>query len=90
MPMPRSIRCCAVGGVHAGAPVDLALDQTRLQQRRVEAIARMGEVRSRRRRPQPWVDADEQQPQPGPDEIVDRGIAVRLQLGSCEWHGRRP
>ena len=79
-----------VGVVHASPTVDPALDQARLQQCRIEAIAGMCEVGPRRRRPQPRVDADEQQPQTRSDEIVDGGIAVRLQLRSRESHERRP
>src|SRR5262245_65394206 len=47
----------------------------------------MGEVRRRRRRPQPGIDPDEQQPQPGSDEIGNGGIAEALQLGPGESHG---
>ena len=84
MPIPRPIRWARSASSMPAPAVDRALDHARLQQRRVEAIARMGEVGPRRRRPQPRVDADEQQPQTRSDEIVDRGVAVRLQLGSRE------
>ena len=60
-----------------------------MPQRRIEAVAGMGEVGRRGRRPQPGVDADEQQLQSRSDEVGHRGVAKRLQLGSRETHDRR-
>ena len=54
---------------HPRPAVDDPIDHPAAQQRRVEAVAGVGEVGGRGRRPQPGVDADEQQAQAGPDQI---------------------
>ena len=87
MPMPRLDEVAPVVVGEPGAAVDVAVDDPGPPQRRVEAVARVGEVGRRRRRPQPGVDPDEQQPQSGADEVRDRRVAERLQLGPREPHG---
>ena len=67
--------------------VDVAVDDPRPPQRRIEAVAGMGEVGLRRRRPQPRVDPDEEEAQVRTDEIRNRRVAKGLQLGSGEAHG---
>ena len=71
---------------HARGPVDLELDDPSPGQRRVEAIAGMGEVGVDSRRPQPRVDAREQQTQIGPEQIIDLPATEGLQLGAREPH----
>ncbi len=68
--------------------IDVTIDHARQPQRRVEPVARMGEVRLRRRRPQPRIDADEQQAQPRSDEIGHGGVSERLELLAGETHRR--
>jgi hypothetical protein len=53
-------------------------------QRRPEPVAATGEVGIDRRGPQTGVDADEQQPQIGAEQIVDRRPVERLELGPAE------
>jgi hypothetical protein len=55
-------------------------------QRRVEAIGGVREVGFDRSRPEAGIDADEQQPEPGPNEIVDLVAPELLQLGTREPH----
>ena len=86
MPMPRSMRYGAVVVGHADAAIDVPVDHAGPPQRRVEAVAGVGEVRRRRRRPQAGVDADEEQPQARADEVGHRCVAERLQLGPGEPH----
>ena len=60
--------------------IDLVIGETRLVQRRPEAVARSCERRIHRGRPQPRVDADDEQLQPGGigrQNIVDRIRVVR-------------
>ena len=70
----------AVGVGHAGPPVDRPLDDARLQQRRIEAVSRVGEVGLCGCRPEPGVDPDEQQTQAGPDQVGNDRVAERLEF----------
>ena len=65
---------------HPGDPIDLVFGDSGSGQRRIEAIGGMREVGSNRGRPQARVDADEQQPEPRPHEIVDLAPPECLQL----------
>ena len=82
---PDEVGAVVVG--HARATVDRAIDHARSQQRRIEAVAGMGEVGLRRGGPQTGVDPDEQQPQPRTDEVGHDRVAVGLELGPREAHG---
>ena len=84
---PDQVPAVRVG--HAGTTVDHPVDHPGAQQGRVEPVARVGEVGRRGGGPQPGVDADEQQPQAGPDEVGDRGVTERLELGPAEAHAGR-
>ena len=77
----------AVCVAHPDASVDHPVDDAGESERRIETVARMGEVGRRGGRPQPRVDADEQQSKTGPDEVGHRRAAERLQLGPGETHG---
>jgi hypothetical protein len=76
----------AVGIGHPGDPIDLVLGDAGRGQRRIEAVGRMREVGFDRGRPQAGVDADKQQPESRPDEIVDLMAAEGLQLQTREPH----
>ena len=90
MPMPRATRYARSSSVIPARPVDVAIDDPGPQQRRVEPVAGVGEVGLGGGGPQPGVDADEQQPEAGPDQVGDRGVAVRLELGPGESHQLNP
>ena len=92
IPMPRPMQVRAIGVGHARVTRSTSRSMIAgSAQRRIEAVARVGEVRvDRRGRPQARVDPDEQQPQPGTDAGRATGcIPERLQLGSREPHGGR-
>ena len=80
----------AIGVDHPGDPIDLVVGDAGQRQRRIEAVGGMREVGFDRGRPQARVDADEQQPQPRPDEVVDLLTAVLLELRTREPHARDP
>ena len=80
----------AIGIGHPGDPIDLVIGDAGRGQRRIEAIGGMREVGFDRGRPQARVDADEQQPEPRPHEIVDLAAPERLQLQTREPHARDP
>ena len=65
-----------------------------LQQRGVEAVAGVGEVGLRGGGPEAGVDADEEQPQVGPEQVGHLRVAERLELGPREaaafGHGGQP
>ena len=63
MPMPRERRCVAVVVGHPGRRVDRPLDDPGREQRGVEAVDRVREVRLGRGGPEAGVDADEEQPE---------------------------
>ena len=78
-----------VGTVVIGHPcsaIDLVLDDPGAEQRRVEPVSWVGEVRLGHRRPQSRVDADDQQAQARADQVGHHGIASGLELGACEPH----
>ena len=65
---------------HAGGGVDAPLEDPGEGERGIEAVDRVGEVGLRRGGPQPRVDADEEQPAAGSEQVGDLGVAVGLQL----------
>jgi hypothetical protein len=69
---------------HAARRVDHGRRDPGAVQGRPEPVAAAGEVRIHRRRPQARVDADEQQPDVGAEQVVDRRPVERLQLGAAE------
>ena len=74
-----------------GGLVDRPLDDAGLQQRGVEAVDRVREVGLGGGGPQPGVDADEQQPHVGAEQVGHERAAVGLQLGLGEaGHGEEP
>src|SRR5690606_5061843 len=85
-PDPALAQVGPVLGGHPRAGVDRARDDAGAQQRGVEAVARVREVRPGGGGPQPGVDADEEQAEPGADHVGDGAVAEGLQLGSGESH----
>ena len=80
-----------IGG-HADTTIDPSLDDPGFEQRRVEAITRVGEVGLRGGSPEPGVDADEQQPEAGAHEVRHRCVDERFEFSSGKPHvsdGRR-
>ena len=86
IPMPRSINDATVGLGHADTAVDRLVDDPRLEQRRIEPVARMGEVGLGGGRPQPGVDTDEQQPQTRTDQVRHGRADERFEFGSGKPH----
>jgi hypothetical protein len=89
IPTPPLDQVRAIGIAHPGDPVDLVLGDPGRGQGRVEAVGGMREVGLDRGRPQPRVDADEQQLQLRPDEIRNLVTPERLQLLPRETHLQR-
>ena len=71
---------------HAGRRVDGVLDDARSQQRRIEPVDRVREVGLHGSGPQARVDPDEEQLQPGADEVGDLHAAIGGQLRLGEPH----
>ena len=86
IPMPR-VQHLDVGGLHPGARVDLPRRDPGAVQRRPETIPGSREVGVHGRRPQPGVDADEEQPHVVPGEVVDGRTVVSEQLSMGESTG---
>jgi hypothetical protein len=71
---------------HADAAVDGPLDDPGFEQRRIEPISWVSEVRLRSRRPEAGIYPDEQQAEAGPNQILNRRPLERLQLSPRESH----
>ena len=65
---------------------DVAIDDPGQPQRRIEPVARVGEVRLGGGRPESGVDAHEQEPKTGPDQIGDGRVLEAAELGLGETH----
>jgi len=78
-----------VGRSEALRCVDDVVDDPGAVKRRVEAIAAAAEVALHRHREQARVDADDQQPDVGPEQIGECAAAKGLELATTEPHARQ-
>jgi hypothetical protein len=81
---PHQVGAVLVG--HGLTPIEITIDDAGQSQRWIKAVAGMCEVCLRCRRPQARIDPDKEQFQSWTEQIRNRRIPERLQLGLSKAH----